>query len=424
MGNGPIRWDTGRDCMLKDKSILLGVSGGIAAYKAAEIVRCFVKAQAAVQVVMTANAREFITPLTLQALSGRPVLTNLFDLEHESRIGHIEAARRADLVVLAPATANLMAKMASGIADDYLTTILLATTAPVLVCPAMNVKMFEHPATQRNLSTLRELGCHVLPPAVGSLACREEGTGRLADIPDILEASRRLLTAPSLAGRRILVSAGPTWEPFDPVRFISNPSTGKMGYALATVAARRSGEVHLVSGPSTLAAPQGVRLSKVVTAREMQESVLALAPGMDAIVMAAAVSDFRPTEEAPQKIKKIAGEEAVRLTRNPDILAALGRSRPGGRHQVLVGFAAETENLIENAREKLIEKNLDFIVANNLTQSGSGFGSDTNQVKILDRDGTITELPCLTKEEVAEMVMDRVEQQLGKGEHDDAVRED
>jgi phosphopantothenoylcysteine decarboxylase / phosphopantothenate---cysteine ligase len=398
--------------MLKDKSILLGVSGGIAAYKAAELVRWFIKAEASVQVVMTANARQFITPLTLQALSGQPVLTNLFNLEKESRIGHIHAARSADLVVLAPATANLIAKMASGIADDYLTTILLATTAPVLICPAMNAKMYEHPVTQRNLSTLKGLGYHILPPAIGSLACKEEGAGRLAEIADIIEASRRSLTPSSLAGRRLLVSAGPTWEPFDPVRFISNPSTGKMGYALAAVAARRSADVHLISGPSALCAPQGVKLNNVVTAREMKEAVLAIAPEMDAIIMAAAVSDFRPTDEAAQKIKKIAGEEAIRLSRNPDILATLGQSRPGRKHQILVGFAAETENLIENAREKLIEKNLDFIVANNLTQYGSGFGSDTNQVKILDRDGNITELPCLTKEEVAGSVLDRVEKLL------------
>lgn len=395
--------------MLKDKLILLGVSGGIAAYKAAELIRCFVRTEAAVRVVMTENAQRFITPLTLQTLSGQPVLTNLFDLDKESRIGHIHAARMADLVVLAPATANLVAKMASGIADDYLTTILLATTAPVLICPAMNAKMYEHPVTQRNLSTLRELGYHILPPEAGSLACKEEGTGRLAEIADIVETSRRLLTPPSLAGRRLLVSAGPTWEPFDPVRFISNPSTGKMGYALAAVAARRSADVYLVSGPSSLCAPRGVQLKKVVTAREMKEAVLAAAPEMDAIIMAAAVGDFRPMDVAAQKIKKIADEESVRLTRNPDILATLGRSRPGRKHQILVGFAAETESLIENARDKLIEKNLDFIVANNLSQCGSGFGCDTNQVKILDRDGNITELPCLTKEEVAGSVLDRIE---------------
>ena len=395
--------------MLVGKSILLGISGGIAAYKAAELVRLLAKAGASIQVVMTANAQRFITPLTLQVLSGQPVCTDLFDLEFESQIGHIQVARAAHLVLLAPATANLIAKMASGIADDYLTTVLLATTAPVLVCPAMNTKMYEHPVTRRNLGTLRELGYHVLEPEAGSLACKEEGIGRLADALSILEATQRLLTLPSLEGKRVLISAGPTWEPFDPVRFISNPSTGKMGYALAAIASRRSAEVYLVSGPTSLCAPAGIHLRSVTTAREMKAIIDELSSQMDVIIMAAAVSDYRPRQTAPQKIKKVEGDLAVSLARNPDILAHLGRSRPVSKRQVLVGFAAETENLIENATEKLNQKNLDFIVANNLTQSGSGFGSDTNQVKIIDRGGSMTELPCLTKMEVAERVLDRVE---------------
>jgi phosphopantothenoylcysteine decarboxylase / phosphopantothenate---cysteine ligase len=395
--------------MLNGKTILLGISGGIAAYKAAELVRFLVKDGASVHVVMTANAQNFITPLTLQTLSGNQVGTDLFNREYESQIGHIRLARTPDLVILAPATANLIAKMAAGIADDYLTTILLATTAPVLLCPAMNVTMYEHPITQRNLDSLRVFKYHILEPEVGELACKEEGAGRLVDLSVILETTRRLLTPASLERKRILVSAGPTWEPFDPVRFISNPSSGKMGYALASIAYRRGAEVHLVSGPSPLPAPHGVCFRKVITAHEMRDAIIEHAPQMDAVIMAAAVGDYRPLQIAPQKIKKLQSEENITLIKNPDILGHLGKSRSTSQRPVLVGFAAETENLIENATEKLIQKNLDFIVANNLTQSGSGFGCDTNQVKIIDRKGDVSELPAMTKEEVAEQVFDRVE---------------
>lgn len=394
--------------MLKGKTVLLGISGGIAAYKAAELVRLLVKGGASVHVVMTAAAQQFVTPLTFQTLSGNPVGTDLFNMESESRIGHIQKARLPDIIILAPATANLIAKMAAGIADDYITTILLATTSPVLVCPSMNVKMYEHPATQRNLKTLIELGYHVLDPGVGALACQEIGRGRLADLGDILETAGRILTPPTLAGKRVLVSAGPTWEPFDPVRFICNPSSGKMGYALAAVAARRSAQVHLVTGPSPLCAPAGVNRHCVKTALEMRDAVSALAPEMDAIVMAAAVGDYRPSQAADQKIKKGPGSQVVTLEPNPDILAALGRSKPAS--QVLVGFAAETENILENARTKLIRKNLDFIVANDLCKKGSGFACDTNEVTILDRTGKRVDLPPMTKEEVASEVWNRVEQ--------------
>jgi len=402
--------------ILNGKSILLGVTGGIAAYKSAELVRLLVKAGAAVQVVMTANAQQFITPLTLQVLSEQPVCTNLFDLEFESQIGHIQIARAAHLVVLAPATANVIAKYAAGIADDYLTTVLLASTAPVLVCPAMNTKMYENQATQRNLETLRGFGSHILEPSIGTLACKEEGTGRLAELSDITEVIKHILTPATLKGKQVLVSSGPTWEMFDPVRFISNPSSGKMGYAVARVAARRSAEVHLVSGPVALPAPYGVNLHRVTTALEMHGLITHLAPQMDAIVMAAAVGDYRPAQMLPQKLKKIPGDLNITLLNNPDILAKLGQSRSGTKQQILVGFAAETENLIENATKKLKEKNLDFIVANNLTQSGSGFGSDTNQVKIIDSSGNCTELPCLLKEEVAERVWDRIENLLTRSQ--------
>lgn len=386
----------------------MGVSGGIAAYKAAELVRLLVKQGISVHVVMTANAQQFVTPLTFQALSGNPVGTDLFDLESESRISHIHKARIPDLVILAPATANLIAKIAAGIADDYLTTILLATTTPVLVCPAMNVKMWQHPATQRNIKTLADLGYEIQEPGTGALACREEGAGRLPEPSDILETAIRMLTAPTLAGRAVLISAGPTWEPFDPVRFVSNPSSGKMGYALARVAARRSARVYLVSGPCSLVPPKGVHCSSVRTAQEMWETVNSLARQMDAIVMAAAVSDYRPSQAAPHKLKKNTESLSVVFEPNPDILAGLGKSKPAG--QVLVGFAAETENLVENARQKLVRKNLDLIVANDLLKEGAGFACDTNEVKILDRDGGITDLPPMTKDEVAEKVWDRIEQ--------------
>jgi phosphopantothenoylcysteine decarboxylase/phosphopantothenate--cysteine ligase len=396
--------------MLKGKSILLGVSGGIAVYKAAELVRLLVKEGASVHVVMTANAQQFVTPLTFQALSNNTVGIDLFNMESESQITHIQKARLPDLILVAPATANLMAKMAAGIADDYLTTILLATTAPVLVCPAMNVKMWEHPATQRNLRSLGELGYQIQPPAVGFLACQEEGAGRLAEIGDILERAIRMLTPPTLGGRRVLVSAGPTWESFDPVRFLSNPSSGKMGYALAKIAARRCAQVHLVSGPCCLEAPAGVERTCVTSAMEMRDVILRLSPQLDAIVMAAAVSDYRPWGKSPQKLKKVAEELAVLLEPNPDILAALGEVKP--TTQVLVGFAAETENLLKNAKDKLVRKNLDFIVANDLSKKGSGFGCDTNEVTIIERSGAVIDLAPMTKEDVASEIWDRVERLL------------
>lgn len=400
--------------MLEGKRILLGVSGGIAAYKAAELVRLFVKSGASVRVVMTENARRFITPLTLQVLSGHSVGTDLFDPAFESQVGHIETARAADIVVLAPATANLMAKMAAGIADDFLTTVLLAATVPVLVCPAMNVKMWENRATQRNLQTLLDLGYHVCGPDCGFLACKEEGSGRLVDLPVIVDEVRYLLTQKTLAGKRVLISAGPTWEHFDPVRFISNPSTGKMGYALAAVAARRGAEVVLVSGPCGLPDPARVTVERVTSAAEMCDAVTRMAPEMDAIVMSAAVSDYTPEGRADQKLKKVPGDLTVTLKNTTDILATLGKMRGESPRPVLVGFAAETENLVENARQKLVRKNADFIVANNLTVSGSGFGTDTNQVKVLDRGGSVSEYPSMSKEAVAGMVWDRAERLLAE----------
>ena len=392
---------------LRGKTLLVGVTGGIAAYKAAELVRLLTKSGAGVQVVMTRAAQQFITPLTLQALSGRPVLTDLFDLGLESEIGHIQAARSADAVIVAPATANVLAKMAAGIADDYLTTVLLATEAPVIVCPAMNAKMYAHAATQDNLRVLRRRGVMVVEPEAGSLACGEEGPGRLADLSLIVEAACRALTPKTLSGARIVVSAGPTWEPFDPVRFITNPSSGKMGFALALEASRRGAHVDLVTGPTALADPPFVTTHRVTTARDMEQAVKALARNAQAVIMAAAVSDYRPEDMAPQKIKKSDDDLVIRLVRNPDILAGLGSDKQPG--QILVGFAAETEQLLENATEKLRKKNLDLIVANDLTQPGAGFRCDTNVVKILDRSGGVEALPCLSKEETARRILDRIE---------------
>lgn len=392
---------------LRGKTLLVGVTGGIAAYKAAELVRLLTRSGAGVQVVMTRAAQQFITPLTLQALSGRPVLTDLFDLGLESEIGHIQAARSAHGVIVAPATANILAKMAAGIADDYLTTVLLATEAPVIVCPAMNTKMYAHAATQDNLNVLKRRGVIVVEPETGSLACGEEGPGRLADLSLIVEAACRALTPQTLRGKRVVVSAGPTWEPFDPVRFVTNPSSGKMGFALAREASRRGADVHLVTGPTALADPPFVTTYRVTTAREMERAVKGLAGDAHVVIMAAAVSDYRPEETAPQKLKKGDSDLVIRLVRNPDILAGLGAEKQPGR--ILVGFAAETEQLLQNASEKLRKKNLDLIVANDLTQPGAGFRCDTNVAKILDRAGGVEELPCLSKEETARRILDRIE---------------
>lgn len=389
------------------KTVLLGVSGGIAAYKSAELTRLLIKAGASVQVVMTANAAQFITPLTLQVLSERPVCTDLFDFGLESEIGHIHAARAADVAVIAPATANVIAKLAGGIADDYLTTVMLAVTAPVLVCPAMNSRMLQHPATQRNLDRLRQFGHRILDPQVGALACKEEGPGRLPDPPVILESVRRILTGPSLSGKKVLVSAGPTHEPFDPVRFITNPSSGKMGYALAAEAIRRQAEVHLVHGPCCLPEPAGAACHPITTAAEMADRVNRLAPAMDIIVMCAAVSDYRPAQIAGQKIKKGDGDIQVRLERTQDILAGLGERKPNG--QLLIGFAAETENLLAHATEKLRRKNLDLMVANDLTEADAGFGVDTNRVTLIAPDGRTESMPCMSKAELAEVLWDRIE---------------
>jgi phosphopantothenoylcysteine decarboxylase/phosphopantothenate--cysteine ligase len=391
--------------MLAGKTIVLGVTGGIAAYKAAEVVRLLVKDGATVRVIMTKNAQEFITPLTLQTLSGNPVSTDTFDLTQESEIGHIRLADSADLVLIAPATANVIAKLAHGQADDLLTTVLLATTAPVLVAPAMNVHMYAHPIVQENMRKLAGLGYGFIEPTEGFLACGYEGKGRLADPEDIIEEARAALTKKDLREERIIVTAGPNAEPIDPVRYITNRSTGKMGFAMARVAWRRGAEVTLVSGPTSLPAPRGVRFCPVRTAREMQQAILEHYPQATMVISAAAVADYRPARVASQKIKKTNGNFSIELTRNPDILGELGKQK-GNR--LLVGFATETENVLENAARKLRNKNLDMIVANDVTQKGAGFAYDTNIVTIIDRTERMETLPLMSKDEVAHAVYDRL----------------
>lgn len=390
---------------MEKPNIVLGVTGGIACYKALELVRLLAQDSCSVRVIMTRGAAEFVTPLSFQTLSGSPVATDLFSLTQESEIGHINLADSADLMVIAPATANIVAKLATGIADDLLTTVVLATQAPLLVVPSMNVHMLAHPMVQANLARLREAGYHVMEAGSGYLACGYEGKGRLPEPQAIVEEIRALLRPRDLAGEKIVVTAGPSREPLDPVRFISNRSSGKMGYALARAAARRGAQVVLVSGPTALAPPEGVRTVPVVTAEEMRAAVLAEFDSATAVFMAAAVADYRPRSTSGKKMKR--GGDAIRLdfVPNPDIVAELG-ARKGNR--IVVGFAAETESLVENARGKLHRKNLDLLVANDVTREDSGFDVDTNAVTLLDREGTVTPLPVMSKDAVADRICDWV----------------
>jgi phosphopantothenoylcysteine decarboxylase/phosphopantothenate--cysteine ligase len=384
-------------------TVVLGVSGGIACYKAVELVRLLVKDGFAVQVIMTRGAMEFVTPLTFQTLSGRPVASETFNLTQESEIGHIRLADSADLFVIAPATANIIGKMAVGIADDLLTTVLMATKAPVLVAPAMNIHMYEHPIVQENVRKLRRLGYHFIEPAEGYLACGYEGKGRLPEPEKILEEIRRLLKKKDLVGEKVLITAGPNQEPLDPVRYISNRSSGKMGYALARAAIRRGAEVALISGPTALESPAGARLIPVTTAAEMRHAVLKEFPTCTAVIMAAAVADYRPADFASKKIKRGEGPIELRLEPNPDILKEIGAQKDG---KMLVGFAAETDELVANANKKLKDKNLDMIVANDVTGTGAGFDVDTNIVTILDRRGGVYALPLMSKDQLAEQIFD------------------
>ena len=402
--------------VLKGIRVLLGVTGGIGAYKSAELIRHFVRQGAEVSVVMTSNATRFVTPLTMEALSRNPVGTDLFSLSEERAIDHIARARWADLMVIAPATANYLAKAAHGIADDLLTTISLAATCPLLIAPAMNSAMWEHAAVQANLEVLTSRGVAVVPPGEGELACGEEGVGRMADPEDIVEAVAALLEAGDLNGVRILVTAGPTRERIDPVRFLSNRSTGKMGYAIAEAAAARGAEVVLVSGPTALDPPDRVPCIGIESAADMLAAVTDNLEGCHWVIMTAAVADFRPSSVKGEKMKKAGRKDlSLDLTANPDILESIASDKAGRLH---VGFAAETENLLDNAKAKLEGKALDLIVANDVTEEGSGFGSDTNRAVIILRDGTVERLPLMSKRELADKVLDRSLAVWGSGDRD------
>ncbi len=388
-----------------NRTVVLGVGGGIAAYKACEVARLVVKGRGRVRVAMTPAATRFVGPLTFQALTGAPVVVDLLDEATERSYGHLQLAREADLFLVVPATADLIARLRAGMGDDAVTTTALAVTCPVLLAPAMNTRMWQNPAVRENLAALRARGWHVVGPGAGVLADGDVGEGRLAEPEEIAVAASRLLGNLDLSGRRVVVTAGPTREPIDPVRFISNPSSGKMGYAVAAVAARRGAEVVLVSGPTALPDPAGVRTLRVETAEEMARAVEAEAGPMDLFVGAAAVSDYRPAIAAAHKLKKGPGDETLALTRTPDILAGLG-ARLAGRPDapVLVGFAAETEEVIAHAREKLRGKRCDLVVANKVGGAGAGFGADTNRVALV----SATELAEIEgpKEKVAEAILD------------------
>ncbi|MGI6586672.1 MAG: bifunctional phosphopantothenoylcysteine decarboxylase/phosphopantothenate--cysteine ligase CoaBC [Gracilibacteraceae bacterium] len=392
--------------MLKGKKIILGVSGGIAAYKACELVSRLKKLNAEVHVIMTASAAKFVTPLTFQSLSLNQVVVDMFEAPNYWEIEHISLAKLADVIVVAPATANIIGKLANGIADDMLSTTIMATRAKVIIAPAMNTNMYENPVLQRNIRLLSELGYTIVPPDEGRLACGDVGKGRMPD-PSVIEKSiiDLLNFRQDMKGRTVLVTAGPTREAIDPVRFISNNSTGKMGYAIAGQAALRGAKVYLVSGPTILDAPAGVEKYNVISAEEMYNKVMELFPMCDIVIKAAAVADYAPMTSYSQKVKKLDSELELKLKRNPDILYELGKIK-GNR--ILVGFAMETENLVENAAEKVKKKNLDFIAANDLNEEGAGFAVDTNAVKLIDREGNVESIPLKTKHEVADIILDRI----------------
>jgi len=396
--------------VLTGKNIVLGVTGGIAAYKAADLVSRLKKLDANVYVVMTAHAKAFVSPLTFQSLSQNYVVEDMFEAPRTWDVEHIALAKLADLYVVAPATANIIAKMAAGIADDFLTTTLLATQAPILVAPAMNTQMYLNPLTQRNMRTLQDLGVNFVAPGSGRLACGDEGVGKMAEPQQIVDEIVKQFSKTSvpeaprlLEGKRVLITAGPTREALDPVRYLTNHSTGKMGYAIAEAAAAMGAETKLVSGPVELTAPKGVERINVESAQDMFEAVMSDL-NFDIIIMTAAVADYRPKTAQTQKIKKVEGDLSLELTRNPDILFEVGKVKA---HQVLIGFAAETEHVLEHATAKLKKKNLDMIVANDVTVQGAGFGSDTNVVTFITSDGVQTAFDQMEKAEVAKAILSK-----------------
>lgn len=390
--------------MLQGKTVLLGVTGGIAAYKAAALASALVKQHATVEVVMTKNATEFIAPLTFQQLTGRRVMVDTFDRNYSHQVEHIALADRTDLVIIAPATANVCAKLAHGLADDMLTTSVLACCCPKLIAPAMNTNMYENPVTQDNLEILRKYGWDVIEPASGRLACGAVGKGKMPEPEDLLQHILRYLGLPhDMLGKKVLVTAGPTQESLDPVRYLTNHSTGKMGYAIAKMAMLRGAEVTLVSGPVSIAPPPFVQVVNVRSAQDMYEAVVSRASDMDMIVKAAAVADYTPAVYADQKIKKKDGDMFIPMKRTQDILGYLGNHKKPG--QVICGFSMETENMLENSQAKLQKKNVDMICANNLKMTGAGFGVDTNIITVITAQNII-ELPLQSKESAANAILD------------------
>jgi phosphopantothenoylcysteine decarboxylase/phosphopantothenate--cysteine ligase len=393
--------------MLKGKNILLGVTGGIAVYKAVDLVSRLIKEGAAVDVIMTESSQQFVTPLTFQTMAQSKVHTDMFGLLNYLDVEHISLAKKADIIVIAPATGNTIAKIANGMADNMLTTVVLASTAKIIFAPAMNTNMFLNPITQENIIKLEGLGHEFVPPGEGRLACGDIGPGKMAEPQDIVEYIKLSMTEKDLQGKKIIVTAGPTIEPLDPVRYITNHSSGKMGYAIAKEAAARGAETILISGPTNLTPPKGVNYIKVDTTQSMFDAIGEYFDNCDVLIKAAAPSDFKPEKVSTTKIKKMPGEDSgltVRFEKNPDIVAFYGKRKV---NQVIVGFAAETDNLLEYASRKLEEKNLDFIVANDVTMEGAGFKGDTNIATIIEKNGTKTEYPLMSKDQLATEILNK-----------------
>ncbi|WP_290459659.1 bifunctional phosphopantothenoylcysteine decarboxylase/phosphopantothenate--cysteine ligase CoaBC [Romboutsia ilealis] len=397
--------------MLKDKTVVIGVSGGIAVYKTLDVISRLRKLGVNVNVIMTKSATEFVTPLSFQSLSQNYVVCDMFEDPKTWDVEHVSLAKRADVFLIAPATANVIGKIANGIADDMLTTTVMATKAKVLIAPAMNTNMYENPILQRNINTLKELGYNFVEPESGRLACGDTGKGKLAS-PEIIvdEVVKLLSKEQDLKGKSIIVTAGPTVESIDPMRYITNRSTGKMGYSISKEAIERGADVTLITGPTNLTPPQNLKkLVKIESAKDMYEAVLENLDENDVVIKSAAVADYKPKNYSNKKIKKSDGDLIIELDRNKDIAQEIGKIK---NNKILVGFAAETNDLIENASVKIKKKNLDFIVANDLTKEGAGFGVDTNIVKIIDKEGNITEYPKMKKEEVANIILDKIKELL------------
>lgn len=402
--------------MLEGKTVVVGVCGGIAAYKVVEVVSRLQKLHADVNVIMTESAAKFVTPLTFRSISHNPVITDMFDDPVKWDIQHISLATKADIIVVAPATANIIGKVANGIADDMLSTTIMATKAPVVFVPAMNTKMYENPIVQENIKKLTERGYIFLEPETGLMACGTTGAGRLPEPSSIVESVRELVCGKvDLKDLKVLITAGPTQEPIDPVRYISNRSSGKMGYAIATQASKRGAQVKLISGPVNIKTPFGVEVVGVKTADEMFNEVMKSYEAFDMLIMVAAVADYRCAQIAEKKIKKKGDNLTIELIKNPDIAKELGKVK-GNR--VLVGFSAETNDLVNNACEKLAAKNLDLIIANDVTQEGAGFGTDTNIIKIIKRNGDIIDLPIMSKAQAGDKILDEALQIFKKNSVD------